>query len=306
MANFSRLPHPWPTLDFLIPEMRRSLWRGGWLNGAAVIAVAVTLFIFGWGWQMSHTLGAAVAALGNRLEITAYVAPDLPETAIARLKQELAALPAVERLTWIGRDRAWAELQADLGLTTQQGDLHLFEQNPLSDEVKIRAKTLDQVASLATQIAQQQGIESVQYLERALSGLQRLQRVIRTATIALVLLLGVTVVALVSAILRLIILVRQPDIEIMILVGATQRWIYTPFFVQATGLGGIGGAVAWLAGASSSQHLQHWLSRQFSGGAIANSVTLEWSWLLGVSLVLAGICLGGLSTLLAIKTAPRG
>ncbi|WP_162147177.1 hypothetical protein [Thermosynechococcus sp. NK55a] len=41
MANLSSLP----TLDFLLSEVRRSLWRGGWLNGAAVIAVAVTLFI---------------------------------------------------------------------------------------------------------------------------------------------------------------------------------------------------------------------------------------------------------------------
>ncbi|XFA73055.1 permease-like cell division protein FtsX [Thermosynechococcaceae cyanobacterium Okahandja] len=306
MANLNSAPHPWPTLDFLIPEVRRSLWRGGWLNGAAVIAVAVTLFIFGWGWQVSHALGATVAALGNRLEITAYVAPDLATPEIDRLRQTLATLPGVDSLTWIDRDRAWAELQADLGLATQEGDLHLFERNPLSDEVKIRAKSLEQVTTLATQIAQQQGIESVQYLERALDGLQRLQRLVRTVTIGLVLLLGVTVVALVSAILRLVILVRQPDIEIMILVGASQRWIHTPFFVQAGALGGLGGAAAWLAGWSSSHHLQYWLSHQFTGAAMVDRVPLEWSSGFGISLVIAGILLGGLSTLLALNTAAQG
>lgn len=306
MANCNRLPHPWPTPDFLIAEIRRSLWRGGWLNGAAVIAVAVTLFIFGWGWQCSHALGSAVTALGNRLEITAYVAPDLPEAAIARLRQKLAALPAVENIEWINRDQAWAELQADLGLTTQQGNLQLFERNPLSDELKIRAKSLDQVAPLAMEIAKHQGIESVQYLERALSGLQRLQRVVRGVTIALVLLLGVTVVALVSAILRLILLVRQPDLEIMILVGATRRWIYTPFFVQAASLGGMGGIIAWLAGAGTSQQLQQWLSRQFGPAGMADSIGVAWSWQLGAGLVLLGLLLGGLSTLLALKTSPQG
>ncbi len=305
MANLNSVPHPWPTLDFLIPEVRRSLWRGGWLNGAAVIAVAVTLFIFGWGWQASHALGATVAALGNRLEITAYVKPELSAVEVDRLRQTLAALPGVESLTWIDRDRAWAELQADLGLATQQGELQLFEQNPLSDEVKIRAQRLDQVTSLATQIAQQPGIESVQYLERALSGLQRLQRLVRMVTLALVLLLGLTVVALVSAILRLVILVRQPDIEIMILVGATPRWIHTPFFLQAGALGGLGGALAWVVGWSTSQHLQQWLVQQFGGAGAASTVTLVWSWPLGLSLVVAGMILGGLSTLLALKTAPQ-
>lgn len=79
MANLS----PFPTLDFLIPEVRRSLWRGGWLNGAAVIAVAVTLFIFGWGWQVSQLLGTGVESLGNRLEITAYVSSNLSATQVA-------------------------------------------------------------------------------------------------------------------------------------------------------------------------------------------------------------------------------
>lgn len=299
MANLS----PFPTLDFLLPEVRRSLWRGGWLNGAAVIAVAVTLFIFGWGWQVSQLLGASVESLGNRLEITAYVSPDLSAAKVARLKDQLAVLPGVADIAWIDRDRAWAELQANLGLKSNQGELDLFETNPLSDEVKIRAQRLEQVAPLANQIAQQEGIESVQYLERALTGLQSLQRVVRGVTFILVLLLSVTVVALVSAILRLIILVRQPEIEIMTLVGATQTWIYTPLFIQAASLGGSGGLLAWMVGWGSSQQLQQWLTQQASFRALASNVSLEWSVGLGVFLIIIGVILGLVSTRLALQTA---
>lgn len=298
MANLS----PFPTLDFLLPEVRRGLWRGGWLNGAAVIAVAVTLFIFGWGWQVSQLLGASVESLGNRLEITAYVSPDLPAAKVASLKEQLAALPGVADFTWIDRDRAWAELQADLGLKHEQGGLDLFDTNPLSDEIKIRAQSLEQVVPLASQIAQKEGIESVQYLERALTGLQSLQRVVRGVTFILVLLLGVTVVALVSAILRLIILVRQPEIEIMTLVGATQTWIYTPLFIQAASLGGGGGLLAWMVGWGSSQQLQQWLAQQASFRALASNVSLEWSVGLGVFLIIIGVILGLVSTRLALQT----
>lgn len=298
MANLS----PFPTLDFLIPEVRRSLWRGGWLNGAAVIAVAVTLFIFGWGWQVSQLLSASVESLGNRLEITAYVSPDLPTAKVAKLREELAALPGVADFSWIDRDRAWAELQADLGLKSEQSGLHLFETNPLSDEVKIRAQSLEQVAPLANQIAQKEGIESVQYLERALTGLQSVQRVVRGVTLMLVLLLSLTVVALVSAILRLIILVRQPEIEIMTLVGATQTWIYTPLFLQAASLGGGGGLLAWIVGWVSGQQLQQWLAQQTSFRALAGNASLEWSAGLGFFLIVIGVILGLVSTRLALQT----
>lgn len=298
MENLS----PLPTLDFLLPEVRRSLWRGGWLNGAAVIAVAVTLFIFGWGWQVSQLLGASVESLGNRLEITAYVSPTLPAAKVASLKEQLAALPGVADLTWIDRDRAWAELQADLGLKSEQGGLDLFDTNPLSDEIKIRAQSLPQVAPLASQIAQKEGIESVQYLERALTGLQSVQRVVRGVTFILVLLLSLTVVALVSAILRLIILVRQPEIEIMTLVGATQTWIYTPLFIQAASLGGGGGLLAWMVGWGTSQQLQQWLAQQASFRALASNVSIEWSVGLGVFLIITGVILGLVSTRLALQT----
>lgn len=298
MANLS----PFPTLDFLIPEVRRSLWRGGWLNGAAVIAVAVTLFIFGWGWQVSQLLGTGVESLGNRLEITAYVSSNLSATQVAALKEQLAALPGVADFTWIDRDRAWAELQADLGLKSEQSGLQLFDTNPLSDEVKIRAQSLEQVASLAHQIAQKEGIESVQYLERALAGLQSVQRVVRGVTLILVLLLSLTVVALVSAILRLIILVRQAEIEIMTLVGATQTWIYTPLFIQAASLGGGGGLLAWIVGWGSSQQLQQWLAQQTSFRAFASNASLEWSVGLGIFLIVVGVILGLVSTRLALQT----
>lgn len=298
MANLS----PFPTLDFLIPEVRRSLWRGGWLNGAAVIAVAVALFIFGWGWQVSQLLGAGVESLGNRLEITAYVSSNLSATQVAALKEQLAALPGVADFTWIDRDRAWAELQADLGLKSEQGGLDLFDTNPLSDEIKIRAQSLEQVVPLASQIAQKEGIESVQYLERALAGLQSLQQVVRGVTFILGLLLSVTVVALVSAILRLIILVRQPEIEIMRLVGATQTWIYTPLFIQAASLGGGGGLLAWMVGWVSSQQLQQWLAQQTSFRAFASHASLEWSAGLGVFLIIIGVILGLVSTRLALQT----
>ncbi|WP_298611373.1 permease-like cell division protein FtsX [uncultured Thermosynechococcus sp.] len=298
MANLS----PFPTLDFLIPEVRRSLWRGGWLNGAAVIAVAVTLFIFGWGWQVSQLLSASVESLGNRLEITAYVSPDLPTAKVAKLREELAALPGVADFTWIDRDRAWAELQANLGLKSKQGELDLFETNPLSDEVKIRAQSLEQVAPLANQIAQKEGIESVQYLERALTGLQSVQRVVRGVTLMLVLLLSLTVVALVSAILRLIILVRQPEIEIMTLVGATQTWIYTPLFLQAASLGGGGGLLAWIVGWVSGQQLQQWLAQQTGFRTLAGNASLEWSAGLGFFLIVIGVILGLVSTRLALQT----
>lgn len=204
--------------------------------------------------------------------------------------------------TWIDRDRAWAELQADLGLKSEQSGLQLFDTNPLSDEVKIRAQSLEQVASLAHQIAQKEGIESVQYLERALAGLQSVQRVVRGVTLILVLLLSLTVVALVSAILRLIILVRQAEIEIMTLVGATQTWIYTPLFIQAASLGGGGGLLAWIVGWGSSQQLQQWLAQQTSFRAFASNASLEWSAGLGIFLIVVGVILGLVSTRLALQT----
>ncbi len=291
-------PSGWHTSEtltrarYLARETQLGLWRGGWLNGAAVLTVAVLLFLFGFGFNVATQIDTAFQQLGSRLEITAYLEPNqAPEP----IQPQLEQLPNIATVVLVSKDQAWRELLQDLGapdLATAQENQGLM-QNPLVDEFKIVASRGEDVPELAEAVETIPGIQSVQYLDQALASLQTLSQSAQRLGGILVIALGITAVAVIATVMQLLAVVRQPEIEIMELVGATPRWIYFPFLVQGAGLGMIGGFLAWGGISLTEQAILQWLTQQgdllkLLGELLADSV-LGGGWLLLVLLVLGAI-----------------
>ncbi len=262
-----RSESPWQTSEaltrtrYLARETQLGLWRGGWLNGAAVLTVAVLLYLFGFGFNIASQIDTAFQQLGSRLEITAYLAPDqAPES----IQAQLAQLPNAAQVILVSKDQAWQELLQDLGasdINTAQENQGLIE-NPLVDEFKIIATRGEAVPELAKAVETIPGISSVQYLDQALASLQNLSRSAQRVGGILVIALALTAVAVIATVMQLLAVVRQPEIEIMELVGATPTWIYLPFLVQGAGLGVIGGLLAWGGISVTEQAILQWLGQQ--------------------------------------------
>jgi cell division transport system permease protein len=89
-----------------------------------------------------------------------------------------------------------------------------------------------------------------------------LQQSLGQIGLALVVLLTITTIAVISTTIRLIVLSRSQEIEIMQLVGATQSWIYGPFVMQGIGFGVVGAVAAWGSLLGSQQLLTRILGQQ--------------------------------------------
>jgi cell division transport system permease protein len=246
-------------LRYLCHETWLGLQRGGWMNWAAVSTVTVLLFLFGTGLQLSLQVDRVLNQVGNQMEISVYLRPGIAATTI---QSQVAQLPQVEQVTVISKDQAWQDLLKELGASDLQGASQGLESNPLVDELQVRARNSDDVPALARQIAQIQGVETTNYLDEALRSLTLLQQSLGNIGLALVLLLIVTAVAVISTTIRLIVLSRSQEIEIMQLVGATNSWIYGPFIFQGVGFGIVGALVAWGSLLGSQQVLTQILGQQ--------------------------------------------
>jgi cell division transport system permease protein len=74
--------------------------------------------------------------------------------------------------------------------------------------------------------------------------------------------LTLTAIAVITTTIRLIVMARRREIEIMQLVGATSIWIYLPFMLQGISFGLIGGAIAWGLISITGQFLNRLLDNQ--------------------------------------------
>ncbi len=288
-------------LDYLLRETLLGLRRGGWMNWAAVSTVTVLLFLFGMSLQASWKLEGLLNQFGSQVEVSVYLDPGAQ---IESVKPLVVKLPEVTEVKTITKEQAWASLVKQLGISDIAGATEQLEGNPLVDQLKVKARTSKDVPILAKKLTQMPGIEEVQYLDEALKRMQQLSQGLGWVSFAITTVLTLTAVAVITTTIRLIVMARRREIEIMQLVGATASWIYLPFILQGITFGVAGALIAWALITSVQQFLANLLATgpdfiQFiAGGAPPQIIQLL---LLPLILLSLGGSVGLIGSLFAVR-----
>ncbi len=228
--------------DYLIRETLLGLRRGGWMNWAAISTITVLLFLFGISLQASWQLEGLLNQFGSQLEVSVYLDSGVQADS---LKSTVEALPAVTTVETISKEQAWKELVADLGISDIAGATEQLKGNPLVDALRVKARDSDSVPMLASQLKALQGVNEVLYVDEAVKRLQQLNEGLQWASVFVIGVLSLTAIAVITTTIRLIVMARRREIEVMQLVGATNVWIYLPFILQGTFFGLVGAVISW-------------------------------------------------------------
>jgi cell division transport system permease protein len=245
--------------DYLLRETLLGLKRGGWMNWAAVSTVTVLLFLFGMSLQASWQLEGLLNQFGSQLEVSVYLDTGVQA---ADLQPLVASLPDVTSVTVISKEEAWAELLQELGASDLKNATDQLSGNPLVDELKVKARVSQAVPILAEQLRQLDGVDQVQYVDEAVQRITQLNQGLNWVSLGMTTLLSLTAIAVIMTTIRLIVLARRREIEVMQLVGATTTWIYLPFILQGLVLGVVGAVMAWGLIAGVQQFLGSLLAQQ--------------------------------------------
>jgi cell division transport system permease protein len=246
-------------LDYLLRETMLGLKRGGWMNWAAISTVTVLLFLFGVSLQASWQLEGLLNQFGSQLEVSAYL-----ETGVSTdmLKPVVEKLPSVAAVEGTSKEEAWSHLVKELGLSSLKDATNQLEGNPLVDELKVKAKSSEQVPALAQTLKQLQGVEDVRYVDEAVQRIAQLNQGFNSVSLIITGMLTITAIAVISTTIRLIVLARRREIEVMQLVGATRGWIYLPFVLQGITFGVVGATLAGGLIYGVQRAIAHFLSEQ--------------------------------------------
>jgi cell division transport system permease protein len=288
-------------IDYLLRETFLGLKRGGWMNWAAISTVAVLLFLFGASLQISWQLENVLGQLGSQLEISVYLDEN---TTGESMQSRLLLVDGVASAKLIPKEEAWQNLMKDLGKNDLNQATKQLGGNPLVDEFKVRTVSSDRVPDVAKRISGLKGVNEVWYTNEVVERIGQLRQALSNSSVAIVAIFTVIAIAVITTTIRLIVLARRREIEVMQLVGATAIWIYFPFVLQ--------GVVFGLAGAGTA-YLMLILSLNLLGGAIINQPELIKSLTLGLTtdvrvqfflpavLAIFGSVIGVLGSLLAVR-----
>jgi len=288
-------------IRYLLQETFLGLRRGGWLNWAAVSTLLVLLFLVGIGVELSWGVDATVQSLGGQLEISVYLEP---ERQGVELQPQVAQLPHVAEVKVITKDQAWRNLLLEMGIQDEAAMETQLGENPLVDALRVKADSTEALGEVAEQIRQLEGVDEVYYGDRIVEQLSQLQDMLRLGSLTITGVLALTAVAVITTTIRLIVMARRREIEVMQLVGATAAWIYLPFILQGCLFGVISAVGAWGLILGSQQLLQELLEQlialPFLKVMQADRSQLEF-WLLPSMLLGMGVFLGTTSSLIAVR-----
>ena len=215
-------------------------------------AVALTLGVFGGFLLLQLNLAILLRGWGERLQLTAYIAPSVGTAELDDLLANLKSYPEVERVSHTSQEQAWRVFQSALG--PQAGLLEGLPRNvlPASVEITLRPEFRDGAAmeQLTERLKRQKQLTQIDYPQR---WVERLGLVVAALQWLKWLVGGVLFLAaffIVTRMVKLAVLDRRREIEVMQLVGATESQIQAPLAIEGfiQGLFGAGGALAMLWG----------------------------------------------------------
>ncbi|MDX2212570.1 MAG: ABC transporter permease [Oculatellaceae cyanobacterium bins.114] len=287
--------------DYLLRETLLGLKRGGWMNWAAVSTVTVLLFLFGISLQASWQFEGLLNQFGSQLEVSVYLESGVQGDV---LKPSVAVIPEVTAVTVVSKEEAWENLVKDMGISDIRGATQQLNGNPLVDELKVRASSPDQVPALAEKLKQMQGIDDVQYVAEAVQRIAQLNQGLNWVSFGITTVLTLTAIAVITTTIRLIVMARRREIEVMQLVGATTTWIYMPFILQGLTFGVVGALLAWGMITGTQEFIGSLLSEQADFiRFLADGLKLSADKVLLLPLVLLGLggSVGLMGSLFAVR-----
>ncbi|MEO0541142.1 MAG: ABC transporter permease [Cyanobacteria bacterium P01_A01_bin.105] len=228
--------------DYLLKETLLGLRRGGWMNWAAVSTMTVLLFLFGISLQTSWQVEGLINQFGSQLEISAYLNSGIEAAVVV---DEVRQLPHVVQVTPITKEDAWAQLAEELSIADITSATDQLKGNPLVDALRVKVDSADAVPTVADRLGQLSSVDEVLYVSEAVQRLAELNQGLQWASLFVIGILSLTAIAVTTTTIRLIVMARRREIEVMQLVGATSAWIYLPFILQGTTFGIVGALVAW-------------------------------------------------------------
>ncbi|HUV49661.1 MAG TPA: permease-like cell division protein FtsX [Anaerolineae bacterium] len=226
------------------------------------------------------------------IRIIAYLKPDIVEANLVDIKNKIQGLYGVAEAEFISKEEAMKRLREQM--KRQSSLLNGLKENPLPHAFEIsltgQFANSERIENLAVKIESLPEIDDVEYGRKWIGRFVKLFDLFRLTGYAMSGIFFMAAVFIVVNTIRLVIYSRREEIEIMRLVGATDRFIKTPFYIEAVIQGALGGiiglAVLFAAyiyisinveqGLSSDLLHVRFLSLRLSGTIILCSMLVGW------------------------------
>jgi cell division transport system permease protein len=233
-------------IGFVLFSVRRA-WQGFWRNAVMSLAATATmvlmLVLLATFWVVLTGLNAGLQYVEEKVEIVADLAPQATALQVQALRDEIAAKPEVALVEYVTADEALARFRARLAEQGREDLTSYLDRNPLPASLEVKLRDPRVYGDVTDRLREAPIVTSVKEIQKLVDQVLTVTNILRTAGIVILALVGLTVLFIIINTIRLAVVARAEEIEIMRLVGASDAFIRWPFVFEGAMVGLLGAAL---------------------------------------------------------------
>jgi cell division transport system permease protein len=289
-------------ISFLFFSIRRA-WQGFWRNAlmsfAATATMVLMLLLLAGFWIIQTGLLAGLEFTEQKVEVVAYLQSTVTDSQVTTLKEKLEAMPEVETVTYITRESALERFREQMKAQGREDLTQYLDSNPLYASLEVKLVDPTAVRQVGDVLRDDLAVRNVINIEDLVDRVLTVTNILRTAGTVLLLVVGVIVLFIIVNTIRLAVVARAEEIEIMRLVGASDAFIRWPFVFEGAFVGFLGAAITLAVLAAAAEPLSEFMVEFFRvlplqvGSLTRDLITLVMG---------AGVGLGILGSWVSVRT----
>jgi cell division transport system permease protein len=238
-------------IAFAAFSLRRA-WQGfranGLMSAAATATMVLMLGLLSSLLILLTGFNATLRFVEQEVQVVAYLKDAATTTEIAALQAEVSGMAQVADVTYVTKEQALVDF---LARHPDEADVvKSLPTNPLPASLQINLRNPTDYLDVANFLRGQDGVDRVLNIQQTVDQLTTVIGILRAVGAAILLVVGVIVLFVVVNTIRLAVVSRADEIEIMRLVGASDAFIRWPFIFEGAFVGLLGAfvtiAILWL------------------------------------------------------------
>jgi cell division transport system permease protein len=233
-------------IAFIAFSLRRALqgfWRNGVMSLAATATMILMLLLLAGFWVIQTGLTAGLEFVEEKVQVVAELREPVAKILVDDLRVRVAEMPEVASVEFVSKEEAIARFREREKQKGHEDLTQFLDTNPLPASLQVTLRDPNVYGNVVYFLKNQSVVAKVDPVESYVNRLLTVTTILRTAGVVILGLVGLTVLFIIINTIRLAVVARSEEIEIMRLVGASDAFVRWPFIFEGALVGAIGAAV---------------------------------------------------------------
>ena len=220
----------------------RNLVANRTMSLSSISVLTACLLLIGVSFVLLFNMRTLVRDVENQNVVVAFVKDGVDDAGLRKMQADFESIENVTLVDFISKEEGFNEQLDEFGV--ERDVLEGVIENPLPDSFRITVSNIEEFSTTLAQIKAVENIDTVRESQEIVNQITTMQKSVTLICMILVIVLVIVSLFIIINTIRITMVSRKIDIQVMKSVGATNAFISWPFMIEGIFIGLFSGLIA--------------------------------------------------------------